>query len=260
MTRRDTSPRDSNSQFPHYFSYPRGDLLHSLVISGARRCEPFKLGCGSGCVSERVASVRRSVPTVEDASPRTAAFIDAAEKGPEDYEVDHPARDFAQKVRSLEKLFVMKFLSNQIFNFADDLREHAEEIRGNAEAQEAEHQHGQFAFHGRRWYSWTCHHPGLFSFRENFQTLIELEKELGEPVFPYFDWVAGTSTGALVAAAMTQGKSARDTQHIYLRFKDLVFDGWTRPYSSTVLETFMKEQVGVDTMKSVISPRFAIRM
>lgn len=38
-----------------------------------------------------------------------------------------------------------------------------------------------------------------------FQMLIAIENELDEPIYPYFDWVAGTSTGALVATALAQG-------------------------------------------------------
>nr|CDJ82316.1 Patatin domain containing protein [Haemonchus contortus] len=90
------------------------------------------------------------------------------------------------------------------------------------------------------------------------KTLLAIEEELNEPIFPYFDWVAGTSTGALVGTALAQGKTLRDCQHIYLRFKDLIFDGWTRPYNSSVLEMFMKEAVGEANLSEIKSPRLMI--
>ncbi|KIH66285.1 phospholipase, patatin family [Ancylostoma duodenale] len=90
------------------------------------------------------------------------------------------------------------------------------------------------------------------------QMLMAIEEELNEPIYPYFDWVAGTSTGALIATALAQGKTLRECQHIYLRFKDLIFDGWTRPYNASVLEMFMKEAIGEKSLDEIKYPRLMI--
>jgi len=47
-------------------------------------------------------------------------------------------------------------------------------------------------------------------------------QELGVPIVDLFDWIAGTSTGGIVALAIASGKSVAETQSIYLRLKDKV--------------------------------------
>lgn len=48
------------------------------------------------------------------------------------------------------------------------------------------------------------------------------------------------------------GKTARECQRKYLRFKDLVFDSWVRPYNSSILEKFMQEDIGDTVLVSDI--------
>uniref|UniRef100_A0AC34FUR2 Phospholipase A2 n=1 Tax=Panagrolaimus sp. ES5 TaxID=591445 RepID=A0AC34FUR2_9BILA len=92
------------------------------------------------------------------------------------------------------------------------------------------------------------------------QLLNEIEKMVGEPLFQYFDWVAGTSTGAIIAAALAKGKSIRDCQKLYLRFKDSVFKGSRRPeHCSNALVNFLQQEMGEKTLLSDIPwPRVMI--
>src|SRR5689334_4848738 len=104
----------------------------------------------------------------------------------------------------------------------------------------------------------------LFRVFEIFQILLALEKLVGiDKLLETFDWMAGTSTGAVVAAAFSQGKfafcssvkfstqfedfsgrSLRDIQRLYFRLKDVVFDGLIRPYDSEIVEEFLKTELG----------------
>ncbi len=53
------------------------------------------------------------------------------------------------------------------------------------------------------------------------QLLEALERLLGEPVLNHFDWVAGTSTGGILALALACGKTLAECKSLYFRFKVL---------------------------------------
>lgn len=75
---------------------------------------------------------------------------------------------------------------------------------------------------------------------------MELEERLGEkPLLSYFDWLAGTSTGAILALALADGMKLRDCLRLYLRLKDEVFNP-PRPYSAEKIEFFLQQQFGKD--------------
>ncbi|TSK67279.1 85/88 kDa calcium-independent phospholipase A2 [Bagarius yarrelli] len=79
------------------------------------------------------------------------------------------------------------------------------------------------------------------------QLLIAIEKEAGRPIRELFDWVAGTSTGGILALAVIHGKSMEYLRCLYFRMKDEVFKG-SRPYESAPLEDFLKQEFGENTM------------
>ncbi|XP_041641871.1 85/88 kDa calcium-independent phospholipase A2 isoform X2 [Cheilinus undulatus] len=90
------------------------------------------------------------------------------------------------------------------------------------------------------------------------QMLIALEKEAGRPTRELFDWVAGTSTGGILALAIIHGKSMEYLRCLYFRMKEQVFKG-SRPYESAPLEDFLKKEFGENTkMTDVQYPRVMV--
>ncbi|XP_069545676.1 85/88 kDa calcium-independent phospholipase A2 isoform X1 [Brachyistius frenatus] len=90
------------------------------------------------------------------------------------------------------------------------------------------------------------------------QMLIALEREAGRPIRELFDWVAGTSTGGILALAIVHGKSMEYLRCLYFRMKEQVFKG-SRPYESAPLEDFLKKEFGEHTkMTDVRYPRVMV--
>ena len=87
------------------------------------------------------------------------------------------------------------------------------------------------------------------------QLLIALEQMLGDRLFDYVDWAAGTSTGAYITGGLARGWSLRDAQRLYLRLKDQLFEGWARPYNSDVLDEFLKQELGAETTMADLDAR-----
>uniref|UniRef100_A0A1I8BJM6 phospholipase A2 n=1 Tax=Meloidogyne hapla TaxID=6305 RepID=A0A1I8BJM6_MELHA len=78
------------------------------------------------------------------------------------------------------------------------------------------------------------------------QILMELEEICGNTenfVTKNFDWIAGTSTGAILALALADGYKPIQCLRLYLRLKDDIFCG-TRPYPDAKIEKFLKENFG----------------
>ncbi|KAM9683772.1 85/88 kDa calcium-independent phospholipase A2 isoform 1-T1 [Dama dama] len=87
------------------------------------------------------------------------------------------------------------------------------------------------------------------------QLLIAIEKASGIATKDLFDWVAGTSTGGILALAILHGKSMAYMRGVYFRMKDEVFRG-SRPYESGPLEEFLKREFGEHTkMTDVKKPK-----
>ncbi|XP_062542615.1 85/88 kDa calcium-independent phospholipase A2 isoform X5 [Armigeres subalbatus] len=83
------------------------------------------------------------------------------------------------------------------------------------------------------------------------QMLLEIERLAQTPINHLFDWIAGTSTGGMLALGLGCGKTMKQCMCLYLRMKDQAFVG-SRPYPSEPLETVLKDQLGEFTVMSDI--------
>lgn len=79
--------------------------------------------------------------------------------------------------------------------------------------------------------------------------LMDLEERVGVGVVDMFDWIAGTSTGGILAIMLARGLSLRQCLLTYLQVKDRVFRG-KRPYSAEALEMVLEAKIGHDTRMS----------
>ncbi|XP_067165907.1 85/88 kDa calcium-independent phospholipase A2 isoform X2 [Apteryx mantelli] len=90
------------------------------------------------------------------------------------------------------------------------------------------------------------------------QLLLAIEKAAGRPIREIFDWIAGTSTGGILALAIVHGKSMDYMRCLYFRMKDMVFRG-SRPYESEPLDEFLKKEFGENTrMTDVQKPKVMV--
>lgn len=90
------------------------------------------------------------------------------------------------------------------------------------------------------------------------QMLLEIERMAQTPIHHMFDWVAGTSTGGILALALGAGKTMKQCMCLYLRMKEQAFVG-SRPYASENLETLLKDTLGANTvMTDIEHPKLMI--
>lgn len=83
------------------------------------------------------------------------------------------------------------------------------------------------------------------------QMLVALEAVVGRPVLDCFDWVAGTSTGGVLALLLACGKTPRQCLQLYFSLKDKVFIG-NRPHDADSLEKFLQREMGETTLMTDI--------
>ncbi|VDO11612.1 unnamed protein product [Rodentolepis nana] len=75
------------------------------------------------------------------------------------------------------------------------------------------------------------------------QVLRAIERAAGRPIRDLYDWIIGTSTGAMLALNLVQGKCVRYNRCLYFRMKEKIFVG-NRPYPTEGLESLLREEFG----------------
>ncbi|XP_017091053.2 85/88 kDa calcium-independent phospholipase A2 isoform X1 [Drosophila bipectinata] len=90
------------------------------------------------------------------------------------------------------------------------------------------------------------------------QMLLEIEKLSRTPIIHMFDWIAGTSTGGILALGLGCGKTMRQCMGLYLRMKEQCFVG-SRPYNSEFFESILKDNLGeFNVMTDIKHPKIMV--
>ena len=84
-----------------------------------------------------------------------------------------------------------------------------------------------------------------------------MEDIWGTPIIDCFDWVAGTSTGSILAAALATGKTVAECTNLYFVVRDKVMIG-SRPYDTKLLEDEFQKAYGTAKMYDIKHPKVII--
>jgi calcium-independent phospholipase A2 len=98
------------------------------------------------------------------------------------------------------------------------------------------------------------------------EVLMEIERRTGRRIVELFDWIVGTSTGGIIAAALVYGnKSLLDIKQLIFKLKNEVFDGsglagsfLNMAQKTKNMESLLHRELGDITMNSVKEPRVMI--
>ncbi|VDK46119.1 unnamed protein product [Anisakis simplex] len=243
------------------------EILRSLIMCGAKRCSLEMSGCTVACADystllavdgEKADSAERthltdmrrarSFDSPQEASPgpivsRTKDSVDLKDKQSMnaygfDLDPDINRNRRKQVYRRLPLLYSQNRSLQRVYSYLHNLNKKKEINRFMIST---------LALDG-----------GGVRGLATIQLLLALQKRLEAPLFNYFDWVAGTSTGSLISAALASGYDLRQCLQLYLRVKDCVFSG-SRPYDASVFEMLLKKTFGNDqTLGDLKYPKLII--
>ena len=86
--------------------------------------------------------------------------------------------------------------------------------------------------------------------------LAEIEDRIGEPVYDYFDLIAGTSTGGILAIGLGLGLTAGELLQLYKEFGARIFQ--TRAFTSN-LRRLLRAKYSLDPLREVVGTAYGGR-
>lgn len=86
---------------------------------------------------------------------------------------------------------------------------------------------------------------GIFS----LGVLFEMEAKLKKPLNEYFDCFYGTSTGAIIAASLSLGKSIEEIKALYLKKISVIMGRCSKSARTVSLKKVLKEEFGNKTFQ-----------
>uniref|UniRef100_F1KTP9 phospholipase A2 n=1 Tax=Ascaris suum TaxID=6253 RepID=F1KTP9_ASCSU len=244
------------------------EILRSVIMCGARRCSEEMNGCAMACANydtlsaietaksdsaERTQSLSslsmkslRGLDSPEIPSPDSSQLKEtngpkeASQAIPYDFDLDPDRAKPRKKVDLKSPInYAQKLSIQKVHSYLDNLNNICDKNKYMVSA---------LALDG-----------GGIRGLATIQILLALQKYLEAPVFHYFDWVAGTSTGSLITTALASGFDLRHCLQFYLRFKDCIFDRWSRPYDAEVFEMLIQKAVGKErTLADIKYPKLII--
>ena len=84
--------------------------------------------------------------------------------------------------------------------------------------------------------------------------LCEMDSLLQHPLYNYFDWTVGTSTGSVIASLLCLKYSPQDIRGLYFKMKDHLMIG-PKPYCSKRFDTLLKDTFGESIVMNNIKDR-----
>ncbi|CAL2047836.1 unnamed protein product [Caenorhabditis brenneri] len=221
------------------------DIVRALIICGAPACDDGFIGCAFGCMHNRgltscktqLGSSSSDEQSMEDRVKDIHVSENAA-SAPYEFVLD-------PDTQLVEEAYAERN-ETRAFPHEAALKRVKDKLKELAEKKKTSNVINVLGLDG-----------GGIRGLVTVQMLICLENYLDRPLIDYFDWIAGTSTGCYIMSTLLTGGSLRSAQQYYLMFKDQLFDSWTRPYDTKILETFIKRAFGSDRLMSDIKyPRF----